>query len=89
MADPRTDASDGRATPRLPTAGAASTEARLQTSASGTGTPGQRDELRERPDVEVALNVLFVLGRLGERLGGALAAAADTDLVRNTEVIVV
>ena len=86
MADRRTDVSDDRSAPRLPTAGAASIEARLQTSASGTGTPGQKDE---RPDVEVALDVLMIMGRLGQRLGDALADAADTDLVMNTEILVV
>ena len=89
MADRRTDASDGRATPRLPAAGAASTEARLQTSASGTGTSGQNDELHEQSDIEVALDVLIILGRLGQSIGDALAAAADTDLVANTEVLVI
>ena len=89
MADRRTDASDGRATPRLPAAGAASTEARLQTSASGTGTSGQNDELHEHSDIEVALDVLMILGRLGQSIGDALAAAADSDLVAKTEVIVI
>ena len=65
------------------------TEARLRTSASGTGTPGQDDEPHERSDVETALEVLMIMGRLGKRFHDALVAGADTDLVGNTEVIVV
>ena len=65
------------------------TEARLQTSASGTGTPGQNDEPHERSDVEAALEILMIIGRLGKRLHEALVAGADTDLVGNTEVVVV
>ena len=89
MADRRTDASDGRRAPRPPAAGAGPIKARLRTSASGTGTPDQDDEPQEGSDVEAALEILMIIGRLGKRLHDALVAGADTDLVGNTEVVVV
>ena len=85
----RTGASHGRSSSHLPADGTASTGVRPLTSAGEIDTPDQKGDPQERPEIKVALDVLMIMGRLGQRFHDALVTGASTDLVGNSEVIVV
>ncbi|MEX1295027.1 MAG: hypothetical protein AB1Z67_02540 [Candidatus Limnocylindrales bacterium] len=57
--------------------------------ADASELPGELLDPRRRSDLELALGVLIVLGRVGKTLHEALVERGETALVGNTEVLVV